>query len=277
MVDPDPNKEYEATAGRLLSALAEQQFVRTNSLEQRKKVDGKTTRHEIDIWWEFEAEGSIRVAAFQCRNLNSRIKQEAVFAFKAILEDLPGEPVGIMVTKTGYQRGAKRVAEAHGIRILELREPSDKDWEGRVRKIHITLVASVPRFRNFALELAPEVGATLKAPLAGISGDMVFFEADQLTQSTTMAALLEQSLPSLGETTDWTLHRHEFDRPTFLRTGHESQLTGPVKAVRWEVSVQQEESVVEVNADDLVRYILKDVLTDEVVLFDPSGRPRPNP
>jgi hypothetical protein len=39
-----------------------------------------------------------------------------------VLEDLPGQPRGIFVTRNGYQSGAKEWAMAHGILLYELRE-----------------------------------------------------------------------------------------------------------------------------------------------------------
>jgi hypothetical protein len=50
------------------------------------------------------------------------VKQEQLIAFKKVLEDLPGQPRGIFVTRTGYQRGALQVAKATGIELYELRQ-----------------------------------------------------------------------------------------------------------------------------------------------------------
>jgi hypothetical protein len=46
--------------------------------------------------------------------------------FKGVLDDLPGQPRGAFVTRTGYQRGAKDFAAAHGIILYELGEPAKR-------------------------------------------------------------------------------------------------------------------------------------------------------
>lgn len=43
--------------------------------------------------------------------------------FKGVLDDLPGQPRGIFVTRSGYQRRAIEFAAAHGIILHELDEP----------------------------------------------------------------------------------------------------------------------------------------------------------
>jgi hypothetical protein len=50
------------------------------------------------------------------------VDQGALLQFKSVLDDLPGPPIGIFVTRTGYQKGAKEYALAHGILLYELKE-----------------------------------------------------------------------------------------------------------------------------------------------------------
>ena len=47
--------------------------------------------------------------------------------FKAVLDDLPDQPRGIIVSRNGFQRGARDFAAANGILLYELREPNDDD------------------------------------------------------------------------------------------------------------------------------------------------------
>src|SRR5208282_2707135 len=48
------------------------------------------------------------------------------FAFKCVLDDLPNQPRGIFVTRSGYQQGAKDFAAAQGIILYELDEQPPK-------------------------------------------------------------------------------------------------------------------------------------------------------
>lgn len=55
------------------------------------------------------------------------------------MQDIPGQPRGIFITKTGYQKGAREIAEKLNIVLYELRKPTDKDWEGKMRDLKIIL------------------------------------------------------------------------------------------------------------------------------------------
>jgi hypothetical protein len=62
----------------------------------------------------------------QCKDWNSSVKQEQVFALKTVLEDLPKQPRGIIVTKKGFQKGSKGFATHHGIKLFELKEEGEQ-------------------------------------------------------------------------------------------------------------------------------------------------------
>jgi hypothetical protein len=59
---------------------------------------------------------------------------------------------GVMVTTTGYQRGARAVASTYGLVVLELRAPTDADRDGRVESISITVSFETPVVRDVRFE-----------------------------------------------------------------------------------------------------------------------------
>ena len=75
----------------------------------------------------------------ECKDWSSPVKQETVLAFRSTLDDIPGQPRGIMISRSGFQEGACKVAAHHGINIYELREPREEDFEGRLRAIITTV------------------------------------------------------------------------------------------------------------------------------------------
>ena len=62
----------------------------------------------------------------QAKDWQHRVEQVHLLAFRQVLDDLPGQPRGIFVTRTGYQSGAKEFALAHGILLYELKEADDE-------------------------------------------------------------------------------------------------------------------------------------------------------
>jgi hypothetical protein len=73
----------------------------------------------------FELGGVEYQTIVQTKNWGKPVDQLHLFAFKAILEDIPGQPRGIFVARSGYQSGAKEVALKLGILIYELKEAED--------------------------------------------------------------------------------------------------------------------------------------------------------
>jgi len=88
-----------------------------------KDCNGTPILHQIDVMWEFEMAGVFHQVVVQAKDWKSRVKKEQVLTFKSVLDDLPGQPRGIMVTRGGYQAGAKFYAREHGIELYELRSP----------------------------------------------------------------------------------------------------------------------------------------------------------
>ncbi|HDY87269.1 MAG TPA: hypothetical protein ENH82_04030, partial [bacterium] len=135
---------YESLVQRVFCEILSQSAVKTIEVERNVVLQGKTTRHEIDVYWEFELAGIKYVTVIQAKDWSSKVPQGEMLKLKGILDDLPGQPKGIFVTKTGYQRGAIDVAAANGIAIYEFREPTDEDWEGKLKEIHVSMHFFVP-------------------------------------------------------------------------------------------------------------------------------------
>lgn len=45
----------------------------------------------------------------------------------------------IFASKKGFQSGAKKFAEYHGINLKEIRQPKEEDWNGRLKTIHVEI------------------------------------------------------------------------------------------------------------------------------------------
>ena len=93
-------------------------------------LQGKSTKHQIDVYFDFMAGPALYQTLVQCKDWGAPVKQEQVLAFHDVLNDIPGQPRGIMVARSGFQEGAHNVARHHGIELYELREPRDEDWTG---------------------------------------------------------------------------------------------------------------------------------------------------
>jgi Restriction endonuclease len=140
--------EYELLTQRLMRLISERSPLQTTRLEHDIKLTGRSGLNQIDVIWEFlTPDGSPRRVIVECRNYQSQLKRQAVFAWRGVVDDLdsPDMPtLGVMVTVTGYQSGAQRVADTYGVVILHLREPTDQDVERRLMEIRVLPIIRIP-------------------------------------------------------------------------------------------------------------------------------------
>lgn len=119
----NPNIEYELFTQSVYQQLVDLDVARTTRVQHDIKLEGKSgQKHQIDVYWEYEIAKTKHRVAIECKNYNKPVTKEKVCAFKGVLDDLNGV-IGIMVTKVGYQKGAKEYAKEYGILLKELRSP----------------------------------------------------------------------------------------------------------------------------------------------------------
>jgi hypothetical protein len=275
---PAPGSEYELLTRRLLESIGAQTVVETIELTRLKKFRGQKTGTQltIDIWWQFRIGNRMESLVFQCKDWASPIKQEHVYALRGVLDDLPGSPRAVMVTRTGYQRGARLVANAHGITILELREPTEADWDGRLKDIYITLVMARPHLQNFSLllpEAHPESPDTVPPAFGALVEDVVL-ENEEGHPIIGLADIIKSHVPGGFDETQWKKVDHRLDEILYLKIPEEPSRL-PIHGVSFEIRQTKTEELIAIRGDDLVKYILRDVLGGELVTFghDETARP----
>jgi restriction endonuclease len=94
----------------------------TLKVQRNVALQGKTLKHQIDVYWEFEFAGVDYKTVVQAKDWNKPVDQGELLKFKSVLDDLADQPRGVFVTRTGYQSGAAEYARANGILLFELTE-----------------------------------------------------------------------------------------------------------------------------------------------------------
>src|SRR5690606_23468082 len=150
MTTKNTGKEYETLTERVFTRILAQESV-CSDIERDVVVPGRATQHQLDVTFTFSI-GSVHYRTIiQCKDWKSPVKQEQVLAFRSVLDDIPGQPRGIMVSRAGFQKGARNAAAHHGIQLYELRAPRDEDWDGLIQRIAIQGQLYAPQFRNSRL------------------------------------------------------------------------------------------------------------------------------
>jgi hypothetical protein len=115
-------RPYESLTQVIFQAIHGQKEFPNLVVEHDVTLQGRTLSHQIDVHWKFEVGGVPHEVIVQTKDWVKPVDQLHLLAFKAILDDLPGQPRGIFVTRSGYQSGAKEFALANGILLYELKE-----------------------------------------------------------------------------------------------------------------------------------------------------------
>ena len=124
MRNMNANIEYEKFTQEIYQELVNADVVKSTKVKHNIKILGKSgQKHQIDVYWEYEIAGVLHKVAVECKNYNKPIPISKVRDFYGVLSDLDNVS-GIMVTKIGYQEGAKKIGSHYGISLKELRTPN---------------------------------------------------------------------------------------------------------------------------------------------------------
>ncbi|WP_434701832.1 restriction endonuclease [Pseudomonas sp. D1-36] len=117
--------------------------------------------YQIDVYYEFELAGIRHRVAIECKNTKRRLERNDVLAFKAKIDEF-SDVIGVIVSASGFQSGAKDFAERNRISALSIEEiPSIGQLLGmrlRHNAIPTELSVGTPFWTFFDLETGAPFG-----------------------------------------------------------------------------------------------------------------------
>ena len=178
------------------------------------------------------------------------------------MQDIPGQPRGIFITKTGYQKGAREIAEKLNIVLYELRKPTDKDWEGKMRDLKIILHGICPHLISctpiFDKEYLEEYYPDLKNRYFvcnPIESNIVDFNGQK--QCSFMDLLNKLMKVNVGFNEETEVEKM-FDEPLYLLTEKNDKFK--VKGLIIKYIVRKIDNEINIKGDNIVGFILCNVL-----------------
>ena len=268
-------KEYELLVQKVFQSILDQKFVQNITVQHDVTLQGKSTSHQIDVYWEFSDGISTYATIVQAKDYTSRVSQDKLLTFKSVIDDLPTHPKGIFVTKTGYQKGAKAYAEANDILLYELRPPTDDDWKGYIRDISINLTMFTPQISNFITYIDkdwlyknhPDTQHKINIPYFNKNDSLYNEKGDKTIPILKLVNNLikVQSSESLSKPIEKT-----FSEPTFIYYGKYDIELVKINKISFTVSFTRHDDTIEIHGDDIVKFILKNVLKNEINNVDRS-------
>lgn len=232
--------------------------------------------HQIDLYWEFSVAGVRHRVAVECKNYKNPVKKEKIAAFDGILKDISGNIQGIYACRNGYQKGALLYAKSCGIQLMEIREPNDEDWKGRIRDIYVQVHMLFAE--NYKVSYVCDTAwfkehypsMISKQETICASNAETFIE-DEDKQSMTRLLDIMNALPKEGEGKGF-VEEYEYTNAYFVY----QEKRYKIKKMRIEYDVHDYQDTIHICGDEIIQTIVQNSLdkSAKLISFDGSIRER---
>ena len=267
------NTEYELFTRHIYEVIANSVSINPTYVRHNVKLKGRSgLNHQIDVYFEYEDGSGVHRVAIECKNYSTLIPISRVRDFFGVLYDLGGDVKGIMVSKKGFQRGVKQYAKQYSIDLIQLREVSENEIISKInskahleKTHHLYLVdeafalehgINTDRIRKWYSEFQPNKAdywlnsiyiplETLDSEIYDLSGQKIS-SLDELDNNTPFKPYQDYSI---GFKDAWVNTRHWG--------------LVKIKAVRIESEINEQETIIEIQAKGFVEALIHDVLSDK--------------
>lgn len=281
----NPNTEYEKFAQEIYQGLVDADVVKTTDVKHDVKLTGKSGQaHQIDVYWEYEIAGVKHKVAIECKNYNKAVPVGKVRDFYGVLADL-NNVAGIMVTKIGYQEGAKDYASHYGISLKELRTPNR--GEGIIGEVEINLNIAVrhclflvddewakannldfSQYRSFLDSMSSLRWPPRKPNIVWTNATHIPLETipnakirDEKGKVIATFDKLERDLPESFDSGS--------DHIFYFQNAYVDTRWGPIriKEVKYTHEKEKQTTILSIDAQEFIKAVLKDALSGEIRLI----------
>jgi len=265
------NTNYEILAKEIYELLLREEHS-TAKVLHNVNIQGKATKHQIDVYWEFKTAGTTHRVAIECKNYNSLVSIGRVRDFYGVLSDI-GNITGIMISKEGFQQGAQKFAQYYGINLRELRETtSNEDWKNRIKNIEIKLQRENCKEFKFNIDEKWLVNngytGTGTVKISGNSNDIWLLD-NQGKKIKTLLDIQNSEASNIIDKDDVKVHVHLFEDGYIKTMGNEVIKLHSIEC-HYEFSPKEIKKIV-LRGEDFVKAILKDVTTGNITFFNKDG------
>ncbi len=269
----EASTEYERLVQTIYQKLLKNEGQETIEVKHNEDLMGKSgVAHQIDVFWRFKQAGIEHLVAVECKNYASTVELGDVRNFKTVIDDI-GASRGLIVTKVGFQSGARDFAKSQGIDIKLARKPTDEDWAGLIREVQINIsLKSFDRSKPPSLKLnVPKSAASLveSASIPGNPVNSVFVDAEGVPVSEPLGKWLDQNVPILQRDPGGPYESTIQTPGKFIqmKRADGTDVRVPVESVVVIYHVSEYRTQVKVSGDDGVEAVLRDFQTGDVEYF----------
>lgn len=272
----NPNIEYEKFTQEIYQELVNADVLKTTKVQHNVKLKGRSGQeHQIDVYWEYEIAGTKHKVAIECKNYNKTVAIGKVRDFYGVLCDL-NNVAGIMVTKVGYQKGAKEYASEYGVSLKELRNP--KPGEAIIGEVEMNFNIAVRRCLFLVDNDYSETEKFSVSKYKHFLDWMSFYNESSWDSATHIPLeLVDRTIINSNGITIASFDKIEEELPENSYSdivfkyddAYVNTRWGKIKIneIKYKYEYKNEQKIIAIDVQDFVKAILKDALNGEIKLI----------
>ncbi|MEL7632854.1 hypothetical protein [Sporomusa sphaeroides] len=246
----DTKLYYEQVVRDIYEAIGRGTSVQTLAVRHNSLLQGKTSEHQTDVYWEFNDGELTYKTVIQARETATL---DELFALLRIIRDIPGQTVGVLVTQPVYKKDIKDMADSAGIILYELFAPAAQDIvEPVIEHVRINVDKEWVKHEKEKAGIGDEQVQVMKQPKYAFIYDGQGHCVDSVQGIFDSYSKQRRGMPA-GEK---QAIAHTFHSPAFLQTNH--ALVPFVKLTSIEFDLEFVK-VNELPGEEMVEYILSKV------------------
>lgn len=254
-------KEYEEITKYIYETLGETSGVKIECFGNDCKITGKSNViHQIDVLTSHSDGLHTYKTIVECKYWDKNINKDIVMKVAEIVEDA-GISKGVIVSKNGFTPDAITYAKYRNIGLIELREPTEEDWKGRIKNIEIQMNMLLPQISGFEILLDKETKSNLQPGSTRVefldlkmpSGEIENIEKYILDFNSEVCKKEEKELFE---------KIYKFDKGTFIvynPTNEETEITG----IKLTGFLNIAKNTININGEDHIFMIMKSIFEDK--------------
>ncbi len=239
------------------------------------KVRGKSgVNHQIDVLTSHSDGIHSYRTAIECKYWKDKVQKDAIAKLSEILEDAQIEK-GVIVSKSGFTQDAQNFAKYKNIALVELREPRDEDWEGRIKDIHLNIHMLVPHIYDCELiqERTDKNDKSNPQRFGVRPSDVLIRKPDG--NSTSLQEIINSKLRADAalEGRGDRAYSIPFPDGSSLSVSTNGART-PIKEIRFKVRYSETTEEIQIRGEDYVYMIMSAIFEKKQFVISPDGKVR---
>ena len=173
---------------------------------------------------------------------------------------------GVVFSKQGFTSGAVSLANERNISLVEMREPNDTDWEGKIKTVRLIVHRTWPEFCDFEFVQPQQPDAERRQ--VGASGQEILI-IEPNNEPRTLVEVANDAASSVASSGQEVEVR--FPTGTTMRvSGVDRQAT--IEALRFKVKLRFDETELVVDGAEAIRLIVKEIFEERQLNIGHDGQ-----